>query len=480
MTATPIRVRPGLGLIALTALALLSGCRVGPEVAVPPSALPSGWTGPTAPTAPAPDLSSWWTAFNDPALSALVEDALRANLDLRLASARLRQARAAHRVADAASGPTLDASAAARRSQAAAAAGSRASPTVNTYQAGFDAAWEIDLSGGVQRGREAAAAEVQAAVESRRDVQVSLVAEVARTYVELRTQQARIAIAAQNLEAQQRTVGLTRKRFANGFVGALDVATAEAQAATTAAQIPLLETTARQTLCALSVLLADEPATMLARLGEPGPVPLTPPAGPIGLPSDLLQRRPDIRGAEADSRAATARIGVATAELFPKVTIGAATGVQTASSADLLDPLSRFWSLGPSLSWRLFDRGRTLSQIAVQQALEEQSILTYRQTVLSALAEVESALLAVAKEQEHRASLALAAAASRRAVALAAELYAAGQSDYLEVLTAQRSLYSAEDALAQSSGNACTHLIALYKAVGGGWDSSAVAATSAP
>jgi outer membrane protein, multidrug efflux system len=458
--------------VALAGLVLLSGCRVGPEFTVPQTAVPPTWTGSTmAPATPdAAALAQWLTSFNDPLLTSLVGEALQANLDLRLAGSRLRQARAAHRVAAAASGPTLDASGSAQRSQAAAGSEETRGAPTNSYRAGFDAAWELDLFGGVARNREAALADVLSAEESRRAAQVTLVAEVAQTYIDLRLQQQRIAIARKNLEAQQHTVDVTRKRRQGGFVSALDVAGAEAQVATTAAAIPPLEAAVRQTVYALSVLLDREPGALLDRLSAAAPVPTTPPAVPLGVPADLLRRRPDIRAAEANIHAATARIGVATADLFPHVTLGAATGIQAANTGNLVEPWSTFWSLGPSLSWRVFDTGATRANIEVRKALEEQSVLTYRQTVLTALQEVESALIGSTKEEEHRQALGTAVEANRKAVDLAVQLYDAGQTEYLDVLSAQRALYSAEDALAESAGNTATQLITLYKALGGGWE----------
>jgi len=472
--------RPGWAGVAaaVAGFALLAGCRLGPNFSVPDTAVPSQWTGVAAAGAGTTALAQWWTSFNDPTLTRLVEDALRSNLDLRLATSRLRQARASHRVAAAAGSPTVDASAAAQRSRAAASSDDARQPPGNSYQAGFDASWEIDLFGGVARSREAALAEVQSAEESLRDVQVSLVAEVAQTYVELRTQQQRLAIARSNLEAQQHTVELTRQRRQGGFVSQLDVASAEAQVASTAAAIPPLEASVRQTVYALSVLLGHEPGALLASLSAEAAIPTTPPAVPVGLPADLLRRRPDIRAAEADIHAATARVGVTVADLYPKVTVGAGTGVQAVNTGNLVEPWSTFWSLGPSLSWRAFDGGATRATIEVQKALEEQSVLTYRQAVLTALQEVEDALVACAKEEEHRVGLQAAVAANRKTVELATRLYDVGETGYLDVLSAQRSLYAAEDALAESTGATATHLIALYKAAGGGWE--AAAATPQP
>ncbi len=458
-------------------LLCLVGCAVGPDFTRPETAVPDKWVGPTTVAASVPsaaeaevDLALWWAAFNDAKLTSLIEEAFRSNLDLRIATARIRQARASRRIAVSGIGPTVDASASFCRSQASSAAGGMGSPTVNSYQAGFDAGWEIDIFGGVRRGIEAADAQLQAAVEDRRDVQVTLAAEAARNYIDLRTYQQRLAIARRNLEAQKHSADLTRRRFETGFVSGLDVANARAQVATTEAQIPLLESATSQTIYALSVLLDREPGALVPELSEAAGIPAAPPAVPIGVPADLLRRRPDIRLAEADIHAATAQIGVATADLFPKVTIGGSVGWQAGEAGDLLNPLSRFWSFGPSVTWNVFQSGRTLSNIELQKALQEQSVLTYRRTVLTAIQEVENALVASAKEQEHRESLQSAVAANRKAADLATQLYTEGHTDFLNVLSAQRSLYSAEDALAQSTQAMAVELITLYKALGGGWE----------
>jgi multidrug efflux system outer membrane protein len=299
-----------------------------------------------------------------------------------------------------------------------------------------------------------------------------LTAEVARNYVDLRVFQQQIAIARQNLQAQQHSAKLTRQRFEAGFVSGLDVANADAQVATTAAQIPLLEASSRQAIYNLGVLLGREPAALLEELSPVSEIPAVPPSVPVGIPSDLLRRRPDIRQAEAEIHAATARIGVATADLFPKFNLTGAVGFQAGSLGSLFDWISRFWSFGPSISWQVFASGRNLSNIELQKAFEEESLIVYRQTVLAALQEVENVLIASAKEQEHRRELAAAVAANRKAVDLATRLYVEGQTDFLNVLEAQRSLYSSEDALTRSNGTVSTNLIALYKALGGGWQAA--------
>jgi multidrug efflux system outer membrane protein len=459
---------------------------VGPDFLQPEPKVPATWAGPTPSPGPQPataaekDLALWWTVFGDRTLTSLVERAIESNLDYKLAEARIRQARAARGVAASGLGPTLDATGSFQRSRSPLGTGSTrtgsetggATEAVisNQYQLGFDAGWELDLFGGVRRGIEAADADLQASVENRRDVLVTLTAEVALNYIDLRAFQRRIAIAQENLKAQQHSAQLTHQRFQSGFVGGLDVANADAQVATTAAQIPLLEAAARQSIYNLSVLLGLAPATLVQELSPPSAIPTAPPAVPMGVPSDLLRRRPDIRRAEAEIHSATARIGVATADLFPNFTISGSAGLLTGDVSSWFNWTSRFWSLGSLVGWRVFDTGRTRANIEVQKALEEQSMITYQQTVLAALQEVENALIASAKEQEHRRALVDAVAANRKAVELSTKLYVEGQTDFLNVLDAQRSLYATEDSLVQSTGTVSTNLVSLYKALGGGWE----------
>jgi len=298
---------------------------------------------------------------------------------------------------------------------------------------------------------------------------VTLTAEVARNYINLRTFQQQIAITRQNLATQEHSALLTRQRFEGGFVSGLDVANAEAQTATTSAQIPLLESSTQQAIHSLSVLLGAPPAALRAELSPVGTIPGSPPQVPAGVPSELLRRRPDIRRAEARIHAATARIGVAAAELFPKFTIAGSTGFQSSDFSSWFDWANRFWSFGPSVRWRLFETGRIRAGVELQKALQEQEIIAYQQTVLTALQEVENALIASAKEQAHRNALMAAVAANRKAVTLSETLYTEGQTDFLNVLQAQRALYTTEDALVQSTRTVSTNLVALYKALGGGW-----------
>jgi outer membrane protein, multidrug efflux system len=442
-------------------LGVLAGCTVGPDFQPPPPEVPQAWAGPL-PTAAEQDLAQWWTLFQDPMLTSLVERAVESNLDLQLAEARIRQARAARGIAASGLGPVVNTSSSYRRSRTVVAEGSQ-------YQGGFDAAWELDLFGGIRRNVEAAVANLEAAVEARHNALVTLTAEVAVNYITLRSFQELIAIARRNLQAQQHSAELTRQRFEGGFVSGLDVANANAQVANTAAQIPVLEQALQQTIYNLSTLLGCEPVALLSELSPPASIPAGPPTVPVGVPAELLRHRPDIRQAEALIHAATARIGVAAADLFPRIALFGNLGTQADRFSGLTDWSNRFWSIGPSASWRLFDLGGTRSNIEVQRALEEQSLLAYRQTVLAALQEVEDALIASAKEQEHYTALTEVVTANRTAVDLATRLYTQGQTDFLNVLQAQGALYASENALAQSRRAISTNLVALYKALGGGW-----------
>ncbi|MBI5578057.1 MAG: efflux transporter outer membrane subunit [Deltaproteobacteria bacterium] len=450
---------------------------VGPNYRPPQAAVPDRWAGPVpepAAALPDVDLARWWTVFDDALLSSLEERAVRSNLDLKQAEARIRQARAARASAASGLGPMLDATGSFQRSRSPGRSsnwqdGNTRGLVSNNYDAGFDAGWELDIFGGIRRNLEAADADLLASVESRRDVLVTLTAEVARNYIELRSFQQRIDIARRNLAIQEHSARLTRQRFEGGFVSGLDVANANAQVATTASQIPLLEAAARQSIYALGILLGQEPAALVPELAPTSAIPAAPPAATAGVPSDLLRRRPDIRRAEAEIHAATARIGVATADLFPRFTITGSAGLSSGDFSSWLTWAQRFWALGPSASWRLFDTGRTQSNIAQQETLQEQALIAFRQTVLTALQEVENALIASTKEQERRQLLVSAVDANRKAVSLAKTLYTEGQTDFLSVLDAQRSLFLSEETLALSTDAVSTDLVALHKALGGGW-----------
>jgi len=476
---------------AVIGLGLIAGCTVGPDYKRPDAPTPKAWASPTtAPsnvpstqvsvpsTQPAP-ATLWWKRFNDPTLDRLIDQSLQGNLNIRQAEARLREARAQRGVTGAALWPDLNASGSYTRSRSGnvAQAGNNtivktggADGSKGTWVAGFDASWEIDVFGGTRRNIEAADADIAAAIEDSRDVMVSLTAELATNYLDLRSAQQRIAIAKNSVELQRHNADIARKRLNAGFVSGLDLANAEAQMANTASQIPPLESSARQSIYAISILLGKEPGAMVNELAPAAAIPTTPPAVPVGLPSALLERRPDVRRSEQQLHAATARIGAAKADYFPKFSLTGNLGTQGGKFKDLGNWDNRYWSVGPSVSWPIFDAGRIRSNVAVQNALTEQAVLTYTQTVLTALGDVETALIAYSTEQQHREALTNTVIAYRRALDLATRLYTNGQTDYLNVVAAQGSLYNAEDSLVLSDRAVAANLVALYKALGGGWE----------
>lgn len=477
------------GKIPIAMLALVffgTGCAVGPDYHKPDLPVPVAWTeaqqqGVATRTV---ELTRWWTKFNDPLLDSLVARAVTSNLDLRLAEARIREARASRAVAASGAWPTLDVSGSYTRNRAsenaigAPAQGAVVAPSgsanldQNLYRSGFDANWEIDVFGGVRRSVEAADATIDATVEDRRDVVVTLLGEVARNYIDLRGFQRQLVVARANLKAQQETLELTRVRFQAGLASDLDVAQQEAQVNTTASQIPTLESGVKQAAYALDVLLGSQPSALWRELAQEAEIPGLPPEVLVGLPSDLLRRRPDVRRAERQLAAATALVGAATADLFPKFFLTGVAGLQSVSASDWINGGSRFGSIGPRITWPVFDAGRIRANIEIRSAQQEQALTQYEKSVLTALGDVETALVNYANEQVRYRSLSEAVAANRRAVAMANELYIRGLNDFLNVLDTQRSLYVTESALTQSQATMATNLVALYKALGGGWDTN--------
>lgn len=462
-------------LAAVTSLVFLNACTVGPEYKQSQPTVAPAWMGVdpavrgtrgtvSVATTEAATISRWWEQFGDPALSTLVQRAAAENLDVAAAEARVREARATRDAAAAGLSPQVDVNGSATRSR------SKQSGTANLFRAGFDAAWEIDVFGGIRRGVEAADAQTRSAIEDARDVRVTVIAEIATTYCELRGAQRSLEFALKNLETQRNSLDVTSQRYGAGFVGGLDVANARAQVASTEARIPSIESQIRALTYALGVLVGREPGELTAEFAAHGDIPTPPATVPVGLPSDLLRRRPDIRRAEQDIHAAVARVGVATADLYPKFSITGSLGVQSGNVQGLGSLANRYWSIGPSVNWPLLDGGRIRSNIRFQEALADETGIAYKRTVLLALQDVETSLVSFGKEQERRASLVESVEANRKAVELANILYTAGRTDFLNVLNAQRSLLDVEDQLVQSTTLISTNLIAVYKALGGGWE----------
>jgi NodT family efflux transporter outer membrane factor (OMF) lipoprotein len=465
--------------VAAAGIVGAGGCAVGPDYAPSPARAPATWISPPANglTDIAATTSDWWASFNDAELDSLIQRAVQSNPDLRVSEARLRQARAVRRMSAADFWPTLDASgsfARAKQSKNQPLIGSLPLPPnfpfeYSVYQAGFDASWEIDLFGAKHRALEAATAEWEVAIESRNDAMVSLLAEVARDYVELRGGQLRLDIARRNLKLQQEALDLTRARFQSGVASELDATRAAALLAGIRAAIPPLETAVRESMYGLAFLLGREPGDLLAELSPYKPVPSAPPEVPIGLPSDLLSRRPDVRQAERQLAAETARIGLAKSDWFPKLSLTGDAGLESVSLGKWFEPGSQFWSLGPTLQWRALDFGRVQAEVRAQTAVQEAALATYEKAVLNSLREAENTVVAYAQEQNRHRALADEVTENRRSLDMANGLYAEGSVNYLDVLDAERSLYGSEDELAVSDQAVSVDLIALYKALGGGW-----------
>jgi len=497
-------------------LALLAGCTVGPDYRAPAVDVAAHWqeigggattlpvTQPSQAVSGSLTLVEWWTAFDDPALNELIAAALRANLDLQQAQERVLEARFRRAGTEAGLFPQVEVDATAEHVRlskngipiptgggtSAGASGLVARPDqaggssavqslftkseLNLYQAGFDASWGLDAFGGIRRNIEASNADLAAAVEDRRSVMVTLLAEVARNYVELRGAQRQVAIAQANLESQRQTLQLTQQRRRVGMTTDLDVSRASAEVNTTESQLPLLLAQERQSIHALAVLLgvgleALSPE-MTAALAREKAVPRGPAQVPVGLPSELLRRRPDVRRAERQLAASTARIGVAVADLYPKFSLTGNFGFQSLTFNQWAEYASRTFGIGPAVSWPIFDFGRIRANIGAMNSEQRQALAHYQSTILGALREVEDALSLYSAEQVRRASLDQAVQDNRLTVNLSMQLYTQGAADFLSVLDAERSLYASEEALAESDKTVGTDLVALYKALGGGWE----------
>ncbi|MEW6265158.1 MAG: efflux transporter outer membrane subunit [Thermodesulfobacteriota bacterium] len=456
---------------ALAGMVLLAGCAVGPDYRFPDQPMPGQWKGPAAadktgavdPQA----LAEWWKSLNDPVLTRLVERAVADNLDLKKAWARVKEVKARRGVALADLAPTLSASGSTTTSQSSKATGS--GQKRDLISTGLDVSWEIDLFGGARRSIEAAQADYEAARENLNDVLVSLAAEMAANYVQLRTYQQRLAVARQNLEIQAETLQLTALRYETGLSSGLDLERAKYNLESTRSQVPSIEAKQEEAKNRLAVLLGEWPGSLDAELSRPSPIPQAELTMTIGLPAELLRRRPDLRQAERELAAQTARVGVAKAEMYPKLTLKGSLGWEALALEGLISPAHLATSLGASLLWKVFQAGAVRENIKVQNALQEQALFKYEAAVLTALEETENALMSLAREEERRRSLAEAARASEVAVGLALKQYEAGLVDFQSVLDTQKSQASFQDNLAESEGLMTQNLISLYKALGGGW-----------
>lgn len=462
--------------LALLCTAALSACAVGPDYQSPATDAGSAFTNAASPEFSGHSLEvAWWKLFDDKILTELVERTVQHNRNLQAARANLREARALYMDAGLNLAPSVTSHAnytEQKRSAGALSNRAFAPRELKLYNAGFDAFWEIDLFGRVRRDVEASSDEVDAQEADLRDLSVSLIAEVARNYFELRGLQQQLAMAKKNAKNQAQTLEITRVRLESGRGTELDTSRAAAQLDSTRAIAPPLESAIYQAMHRLSVLTGQLPGALTGRLSQPAPLPNIPKTINIGQPAELLRRRPDIRIAERALAAATARIGVATADLFPRVTFVGTIALEAATLSGVGAANSDSYSVGPRISWAALDLGRVYARIKAADARAEASLAQYEQTVLNALEETENALVNYNRERNRKELLASAAQASETAHQLAHLRYSEGVSDFLTVLDAELRLLQDQDRLAQSETATATALAALYKALGGGWESA--------
>jgi len=500
--------------VALCPAVLLGGClAVGPDYRPPSFDAPPRFvqtagqgreSGPE-PAGAAQDMenAAWWASFDDPILDHLIATAMAENLDMVQAGARVRQARADVKTARAALFPTVDVTGSSTTSAnglldagtgttAFSGGGSgggssgasstvggteNASTTTTTttlFTAGFDAAWEIDIFGGKRREREAAQATLEAGIWDMEATRLTLLAEVAENYMELRAAQEQLDIARRNLKSQEETVAVTRERFRLGLTSRLDVAQAEGQAASTAADPPRLAATVSRAIHRLGVLTGQPPENLVALLSPSRPQPSVALAvAATGLPAGLMARRPDLRRAERQLAAASAEIGAALAELYPRFDLTAGLGLQGVSPSNVAGFSTWYWSAIPGVSWPLFDMGSARAGVDKKRALFDEALAAYRQAFHTALEDVENALADYYAESERRQRLAASVAAYEQARHLAEIRYGKGLTTFLDVLVIDASLYAAQTELSQSEAALRVSLVSLYKALGGGWKAAA-------
>jgi NodT family efflux transporter outer membrane factor (OMF) lipoprotein len=472
---------------------LLSACNVGPDFTPPDPGLPHApFSSPTGPaTAPVASSSTsqpvdprWWKAFSDAKLTSLEQRVAAANLDLKTATLRIAESRFQRDAVASAEFPTIEGTAKYQREQysdngiasllgklnpAGSSGGVNIAP-INDYTTGFDASWELDLWGHVRRQVEAAEAQTEAEEEQRRAVLISTLAEVARDYLQLRGAQAQLTNANDELKIVQDLLELTQTRQEKGVNTGLDVENAAAQVDAVRAQMPIFEQQQAQEINALSLLLDLPPNGLRAELIQPRATPLTPARVPIGIPSELARRRPDIRQAEAQLHEQTADIGVAVAAFYPTFELSGTLVLDSLDFKNLFKASSLQYLAGPTLTLPIFDAGRLTSMLELSKAQQQEAAIAYAKTVLQAWHEVVDALVAYRTEQQRRASLASQVEHSEQALTLARARYSDGVSDFTTVLDTARTMLEAREQYVQSTVNVSLDLVQLYKALGGGWE----------
>lgn len=474
----------------LPSFLLLAGCMVGPKYQEPEMSMPAKFDESQEKIASNEDLKAWWTEFKDPLLDSLIAEALQANYDLRIAIEKIEQARAQFRIEKSYLWPEIDLNATATRTRIsqnlfphppkASKTGTFFPVFLNIFQIGFDAIWELDLFGKFRRSKRAAYYTWEATKEDAESVLISLLSEVAVNYVSIRALQKKIDLTKRKIEADEKQLAITQDRFQIGLDNEIQITTLLSSIETDRTSLPVLETSFKQTVFALAYLLGRQPEGLLETFQEEGAIPSGIDKVPVGLPSDLLRRRPDIRSAERQLAAATEQIGVAVADLFPHISLtglslgsgnraGSFAGFEGAELNKVFKAPSRMFSFGAGMYWDILDFGRVRGQIAVKTALQKQALLTYEKTVIAALQDVEGALVAYCEEQKRRESFQEKVEADRRTWEITRGLYEIGLSDELQVLEAQKALLVSENSLTDSTQSLTSDLISLYKALGGNW-----------
>jgi len=464
------------GLLAVTLV--VSGCTtVGPDYVRPPGPVAEQWIDiddPRIKAEPA-ELIDWWTVYNDPVLTFLVEAAYKQNLTLQIAGLRILEARAQLGIAVGRQYPQVQqATGSLTRVELSDNAPNVVQTSFTDVRMGFDTAWEIDFWGRFRRGVEAGNADLGASIANYDDVLVSLIAEVAATYVQIRTFEERLRLARANVKIQEESLRIATVRFRHGAVTKLDVQEATGNLRNTEALIPELETGLRQAKNTLSILLGMPPHDLQDVLGGPRPIPTAPADVAVGVPAELLRRRPDIRRAERDAAAQSALIGIAKADLYPRFTLAGFVGLQSsdtgmATLADLFTGDSFTGFVGPALSWPLLNYGRLKNNVRVQDARFQQLVINYQNTVLKAAEEVENAVVAFLRAQEQVRFLSAGVQATKGAVDLSLIQYRGGAIPFDRVLISEERLVAQQDRLAEAKGAISVNLIAMYKGLGGGW-----------
>ncbi|MBY3432898.1 efflux transporter outer membrane subunit [Rhizobium laguerreae] len=445
--------------------ATLASCTTAQDYTRPKISLPSSWTFEGKRDAPkAPELAEWWKSFNDPTLDSLVAKAVDGNLDVATARSRVEEVRASLRQAGGDLYPSAGASSSAKRAKS-------QTGTANSFQTGLDASWEIDLFGANQRSVEAARFGLNAAEEDLRATTLTLIGDIASNYVTARGYQARQALAAKSADIQRDTLQITRDKERLGAGTGLDVANAEGQTYSTEATVPELAASYSETVNRLSVLTGETPGA-LNRVMEKrrGKVPTARMSVKTGLPADLLNARPDVRMAEYKLSQAKARKGVADANRYPSVTLTGSIMTSAADFGDLAKGSSIGWGFGPTVNIPIFNAGKLKAAADVAKAQQDQAFIAYQAAVLGALEDVENASVSLTQQRRRNAKLAASAGSYKHAAELSRTLYREGASAFIDVLTAERSLYSSEDDLIQSRVALANDFVALNKALGGGWD----------